>query len=110
MIGEGFWRRAPEAEYLAVLGASRDELHDLDGTLAVLRDAGFDVVRTLVSSQADFDRYEDRYAANLERFVGAHPDDPHAAGFAERIRAWRAAYLRWGRDTLGFALFVLRPR
>ena len=28
----------------------------------------------------------------------------------ERIRKWRDAYLRWGRDTLGFAVYLFyRP-
>ena len=28
----------------------------------------------------------------------------------ERIRRWRDAYLRWGRDTLGFAVYLFsRP-
>jgi SAM-dependent methyltransferase len=108
VVGEGHWLRAPDAEYLAVLGAKPDELLDHDGNLALARDEGFDVVRALVSSKADFDEYEDRYAANVERFVAEHPDDPAAAAFRTRIRAWRTAYLRWGRDTLGFALYLLK--
>ncbi len=108
IVGEGHWMREPDPEYLAFLGDTRESLLDHAGNLAVARAAGFDVTRTLVSDPKDLDRYEDRYAANVERFVAAHPDDPDADGFLRRIRAWRAAYLRWGRDTLGFALYVLR--
>jgi len=110
IVGEGHWLRAPDAEYLAFLGAKHDDLLDHDGNLALARDAGFDFVSALVSSKEDFGAFEDRYAANVERFVAEHPDDPDADAFLTRIRAWRAAYLRWGRDTLGFALYVMRRR
>jgi SAM-dependent methyltransferase len=108
IVGEGHWLRAPDAEYLAVLDAKPSDLLDHEGNLALARDTGFDVVRALVSSKEDFDAYEDRYAEYVERFVAEHPDDPDADAFRTRIRAWRAAHLRWGRDTLGFALYVLR--
>ncbi len=108
IVGEGHWLREPDAEYLAFLDAKRDDLLDHAGNLALARNEGFDVVRSLVSSTEDFNAYEDRYAANVGRFVAEHPDDPDADAFRIRIRAWRAAYLRWGRDTMGFALYVLR--
>jgi SAM-dependent methyltransferase len=110
IVGEGHWLREPDAEYLAFLDAKRDDLLDLAGNLALARESGFDVVRELVSSKEDFDVYEDRYAANVERWTAEHPDDPDADAFRVRVRAWRAAHLRWGRDTLGFALYVLRRR
>jgi len=111
VVGEGHWLREPDADYLAFLEAKRDELLDHAGNLALVRAEGFDVVKSLVSSRDDFDRYEDRYEANLERFVAEHPDDPDADAFRARIRAWRAARETWGhRDTMGFALYVLRRR
>jgi len=108
IVGEGRWLREPDAEYLAFLDAKRDDLLEHAGNLALARGESFDVVRALVSSQEDFDAYETPYAQNVERWAAAHPDDPDAAAFLVRIRAWRAAYRRWGRDTLGFALYVLR--
>ncbi len=38
--------------------------------------------------------------------AGAH-DDPDAGAMAARIHGWHEAYLRWGRDTLGFGFYVL---
>ena len=40
--------------------------------------------------------------------VRANPHDPDAQAMLERIRPWREAYLRWGRDTLGFGLYLFR--
>ena len=33
-------------------------------------------------------------------------DDPTAIADASHWRAWRNAYLSWGRDTLGFGLYL----
>ena len=108
LVGEGHWMREPDPAYLAVLGAVRDELRDHAGNLATAEHGGFEVVDSVVTDRACFDAYEERYARNVERFVGAHPDDPDASAFARRIAAWRDAYARWGRTTLGFALYSLR--
>jgi hypothetical protein len=43
----------------------------------------------------------------MERYLDANPDDPDSGAMALRIRAWHDAYLRWGRDTLGFGFYVL---
>ncbi len=50
-------------------------------------------------------------AAALEHLVRLdqeHPDDPDAPAMLDRIRRWRDGYLRWGRDTMGFALYLHR--
>lgn len=110
LVGEGHWIREPDPAYLASLGATRDELTDHAGNLAAAEREGFDVIESVVTDRASFDAYEHRYAENVARFVAAHPDDPDAGAFADRIAAWRDAYLRWGRETLGFALYSLRKR
>jgi len=110
LVGEGHWMREPDPAYLAFLGATRDELTDHAGNLAAAEREGFEVVESVVTDRVSFDAYEDRYAGNVARFVAAHPSDPDADAFASRIAAWRDAYGRWGRDTLGFALYSLRRR
>jgi hypothetical protein len=44
----------------------------------------------------------------VRRFLDARPGHPEAAAMRERIDTWRAAYARWGRDTMGFVTLVLR--
>lgn len=54
--------------------------------------------------------YEGRYCGAIERYIEANPDDPDIDAMAKRIRPWHDAYLRWGRDTLGFGFyFLLKP-
>jgi cyclopropane fatty-acyl-phospholipid synthase-like methyltransferase len=110
LVGEGFWKRPPDPEYLERLGAREDEMTTHEGNQATAEAEGLAVADAWVSSDRDWDRYEELYARAVETFVATHPDDPDAVEMRERIRRWRETYRRWGRDTLGFALYLMeRP-
>ena len=40
----------------------------------------------------------------------AHPDDPDLPELLERVAKDKSVYLRWGRDTVGWAIYVFRFR
>jgi cyclopropane fatty-acyl-phospholipid synthase-like methyltransferase len=110
LFADGYWKRPPEPKYLEALGATEDELTTHAGNAARAREVGFRVLSTATSNDDEWDEYEGRYCAAIERYVDAHPDDPDAAAMAARIRGWHEAYLRWGRDTLGFGFYeLLKP-
>src|SRR5215208_2791620 len=106
IVGEGFWQREPEQAYLDSFGGSRDELATHADNAAVAIEEGLAPLYAAVSSADDWDRYEGRYAGNIERYVLDHPVDPDAPAMLDRIRTWRNGYLRWGRTTMGFALYL----
>lgn len=56
----------------------------------------------------DRDRYEGRYRFAMCRFLADHPDDPEAEAVPAAQREWYEGYLPWGRDTMGFALYLLQ--
>lgn len=106
LVGEGCWRREPDPDYLAFLGATRDECTDHAETVARGEHHGLIARAAETSSLEEWDDYEDRYAAAVERFAADHPEDPDAGAMVERIRAWRDAYRCWGRETLGFGWYL----
>jgi SAM-dependent methyltransferase len=108
LLGEGYWRKAPDPGYLAFLQSSREELSSHAGNIELAEDLGLETVRACETPEADWARYEDGYAANIYEYLTDHPDDPDAVTMRQRIDAWRNAYLRWGRDTLGFGLYLFR--
>ncbi|MGH7731444.1 MAG: SAM-dependent methyltransferase [Candidatus Eiseniibacteriota bacterium] len=108
LVGQGYWRRAPDEEYLRRLGATADEMTAHEGNVAAGIAEGLDEAGAWISGADDWDRYEDLYAETVERHVAEHPEDPDAPAMLERIRAWRETYHRWGRDTLGFGLYLFR--
>lgn len=108
LLGPGYWKRLPAPEYLAALGGREDEMLSLPGTLAMAGAAGWSVHACHESSTSDWDAYEHAYAARMHEWCDAHPRDIDAVPFRQRIESWAAAYRRWGRDTMGCALLLLR--
>jgi hypothetical protein len=109
LIGDGYWRREPQAAYLEALGATADELPDYAGLVGAGAAVGLEPVYASVTTEEEWDRYEWRLIFNGLRFAAEHPDDPGAAD----VQAWaeraRARYLSpGGRDTMGFALVLYR--
>ena len=108
LIGEGYWKRPPDPDYLALLDTTVDELTDHAGNVSRAVRAGLTPLYTAASSDDEWDHYEGLYCRAVERYVATHPDDPEGEEFKAYIRRWYAGYLRWGRQTLGFGLYLLR--
>jgi SAM-dependent methyltransferase len=110
LLGEGYWLRPPGSEYLETLGgASADELPDFPGLMRAAEEAGLTPLHASVASEADWDRYEWLLILNAERWAAAHPADPGAEVLRARARLARERVtMPGGRDTLGFALVLLR--
>lgn len=108
VVGEGFWKRRPDSEYLAVLDATPDDFTDHAGNVERAVKIGLVPLYASVSSEDDWDHYEGLYARAVERHVATHAYDPDAAEMRDYIVRWRDAYLRWGRSTLGFAVYLFQ--
>jgi cyclopropane fatty-acyl-phospholipid synthase-like methyltransferase len=108
LVADGYWRTEPSAEYLALLGARRDEMttHDLNSMAGV--DLGMQPLWSGSATQQDWDRYEFGYFATVDRWAAAHPDDPDRDAFTTQARRVRDRYLRGGRDCLGFGIYLFR--
>jgi SAM-dependent methyltransferase len=102
LLGEGYWRREPSPGYLEALGgATADELPDHGGLFAAAEAAGLTPLWSCVASERDWDRYEWTLILNAERH-GAPELRERAAAARTRLT------LPGGRETLGFALVLLR--
>jgi cyclopropane fatty-acyl-phospholipid synthase-like methyltransferase len=108
LLGHGFWQREPDAEYLTGSGGSRDELITHEGNLEAGREAGLEPLEAASSTPQDWDAYEGAYSKNIERWAASHTRDPERSAMLSRSRNWFAAYQKWGRDTMGFALYRFR--
>lgn len=108
LVGQGYWKRTPDAEYLQRLGATGDDETSHEGNVALGLAEGLAGRGAWVSRDEDWDRYEDLYADTVERYTAEHPGDPDSPAMLQRIRRWRETYRRWGRDTLGFGLYLFK--
>jgi SAM-dependent methyltransferase len=108
MMAPTYWQRAPHPDYLAAIEADEGEARSLASTIATAESANWHVLACHESTVEEWDDYEHTYAANMRAWCDANPDDPEAAGFRKRIDDWAAAYAKWGRETMGYALLLMQ--
>jgi len=108
LAGEPFWRKEPDAKYLEMTGIQADLYGSHVGNVRIGVDLGLSFLYSLVSSDDDWDRYEGLQWQAAERYASAHAGDPDVEELLRTTRESRDAYLRWGRECLGWALYLFR--
>ena len=101
--GEPYWRSWPVPEGEDDLGYLT-----LSETSARVAAAGLSLVTLIAASEDDWDSYESLHWRAAEEWLEAHPDDPDAGLIRERHEHYRANYLDFQREWLGWAIFVAR--
>jgi SAM-dependent methyltransferase len=110
LVGEPFWMREPDPEDLVRSRMNRYEIGSHEGNVAAGVAIGLEPWLALVSSGDDWDRYETVQWRATARWAAANPDDPDRAEVLSRVGAARLEYLHWGRETLGWSLYLFgRP-
>lgn len=109
--GEPYWRQPPDDRYLEVEELKRDEFPSLAEYYGHLGRSGLSCVWMRGVTEQEWDRYEMLQLASLDRFARESPDDEDLDEIRKKLLPGKEAYFRWGRETLGFAFWVLRdPR
>jgi len=105
-LGEGYWKQPPAPGYLEVLGGGPEEFTSHEENMRAGEALGLTLRAASISSEAEWDAYEELYAQSIERFAAEHPDDPDRDAMLARSRGWYASYRKWGRSTLGFGVYL----
>jgi hypothetical protein len=108
LVGEPYWIREPDPEYLEADGLEREAFSTLHGNVEIGREEGLTLLYAMPSIIADWDRYLGLQLRAAERFAAEHPDDPDLSELMPRVRGHFDAYLRWGRETLGWCIYLFR--
>ena len=108
LVGEPFWRREPDPAYLEASGMHREEFGTHASNVSAGQDQGLVPLFAFVSTDEEWDRYETLQWLGSARYAAAHPDDPDLPEVMDRVERSRREYLTWGRDTLGWALYLFR--
>ena len=106
LIGEGYWKREPDAEYLSFLNCDKDQYTTSEGNCRRATENGYKLQWHYECTEVEWNTYEDQYAQNVETYVASNPDDPDNVEMLSAIRSWRDHYLRFGYNTLGFGLYL----
>jgi SAM-dependent methyltransferase len=108
ITGEPYWLQEPCEEHLKALGLPKEAFGTHISNVEAGEKRGLDLVHTLVSNGDDWDRYQGlQWSASFEHAL-SNPDDPDLPEILKRVADEKAAYLRWGRDTIGWAIYAFR--
>ncbi len=108
LIGEGCWLHPPAPAYLAHIGAARDEMMSHAANLERMRAHGFEVTEVRATGAAEWEAYETGYRDRVLAWTAAHAAAPGAAAMRAHVLHWHEGFRRWGHDTMGFTLYLLR--
>lgn len=107
-VGEPFWVKEPLDEYLAAENLSREDFGTHQENVLVGEKAGLKSLYTLVSNQDDWDHYETLQWLAVDEYLRTNPNDPDNKELSERSQKSKETYIRWGRDTLGWGIYLFR--
>jgi SAM-dependent methyltransferase len=108
VLGEPYWLKEPSEEYLRLEECERDTFHSHRENVLIGDELGLTCVYTLASDLEDWDGYETPHWWAVSEYADTHPDDPDLPEIWENMRKYRETYLKYGRDTMGWCLYIYR--
>ena len=108
IAGEPFWLQEPSEDYLKASGDTREGFGTHAANVEAGERRGLILVHTLVSCEDEWDRYQGLQWYAADEYARTKPEDPDLQEVIERVAKEKAVYLRWGRDTLGWAIYIFR--
>ncbi len=108
VAGEPYWLKEPSKDYLQASGMKRADYLTHRENVLVGDEEGLECVYTIASDIDDWDHYETLQLWAIDDYVRSNPEDSDNAELLKRGASQRKQYLKWGRDTLNWAIYVFR--
>jgi SAM-dependent methyltransferase len=106
LAADGYMKQPAAPEYRTLLGDALPDETTHAANVAAGKHLGLIPLAAWASSDDEWDDFEWTYQRIVERKAAAKPDDPDLAAKLARRRGWMDAYLRWGRETLGYGAYL----
>lgn len=108
ILGEPYWLKEPDREYLKMSGIKKENYTTHPGNIDTARKQGLNCLYTMVSSHDDWDHYETLQWWSTDDYITANPGDQDNAELEQKINKEKLEYLLYGRDTIGWAIYVFK--
>ena len=106
LIGEGYWQQPPNEAYLQFLGEPIGIYRDHAANISFAEAYKLTPIYATTSNLDEWDHFEWAHIMPHEISARKNPQDKELASRVEQKRAWRNAYLQWGRATMGFGFYL----
>ncbi|MFD2351547.1 hypothetical protein ACFSTC_23005 [Nonomuraea ferruginea] len=93
---------------MRALSLEEDTFTSLSGTGERFEQAGFELLEMVLASPDSWDRYVASQWWTISDWLRANPGDPDADAMREFLTTARRSHLEYGREYLGWGVFVLR--
>jgi SAM-dependent methyltransferase len=108
LVGEPFWRNAPSSHHLEAANLTASSFDTHLGNAQTGLGLGLGLLHSIVSSEDDWDRYEGYQWHAAEKYSIRNPRDPDVPKLMRKIRESRDHYLKWGRNEIGWAVYMFQ--
>ena len=110
IIGEPYWQKNPDDKYLEISRMKKEDFNSHLKNIEISDKEGLNCLYTLVSNHDDWDHYETLQWWSTNDYVTSNPDDPDNPELLDKIKKAKKEYLLYGRDTLGWAVYVFKRK
>ena len=108
LIGECFWQKQPDPDYLNLLGEPVGVYRTFDENIKCAEDSGWLTREANQATDLEWDSFEGDHLRRAEIAADDNPEDKRIAEALKQRREWHAGYQRWGRSTLGFGFYLFQ--
>lgn len=105
IIGDRFWKRDRVPPEFAREWPDVPTAFEL---ISTGRDLGFDLTGLITASDDDWDNYESAIWQNCREYINSRTADPRADEVAAYLEQIQDEYLAYGREYMGWGLFIFR--
>lgn len=110
LVADGYMKQPAPPEYRKLLGETPPDEMTHAANVGTGIDLGLVPLADWTSSEEEWDDFEWTYQRIVVRNAVMNPHDSEALVKLSRRHEWIDAYLRWGRDTLGYGMYLFRVR
>ena len=107
-IGEPFKLKEPDPGYVAAEPDFAQSMVSHAENVALAQQAGLTLLYAMASNVDDWDRYEGLQTLAAETYAEENPGDPDVPELLEKRHTNDDIYLKWGRDTTNWAIYLFR--
>ena len=107
-IGEVYWLKSDIPQEYLNGSAPPGTLYEHE-ILQVSNEEGYDIEYMVRASLDDWDRYNTGNWRGMVRWINDNPEHPERQDVIDRLRKNQDDYLRYEREYLGWAIYVLSP-
>jgi len=105
LVGESYWKKKPNPDYLKVLGSKEADSMYHYQNIEEVEKLGMRYLFSHVASVDEWNSWEGGFFLNQELKHAGSTDEGELKALAQ-IRSFRRAQIKYGRDTMGFGLYL----